>query len=160
MRSVEELASKFKEEGLRMTPQRQVVFEILQSSDGHPSAEAVFAEARAKLPSLSLRTVYQTLHDLERLGEVHVLELGTGQARFDPGVEAAHHHLVCGLCGRVDDLFAELPSLEVEPAAAKGYLVERAEVVFRGVCGSCRHGAGAPAGQAGAGTASVERLRE
>ena len=151
MRSVEELASKFREEGLRMTLQRQVVFEILQASDGHPSAEAVFSEARRKFPSLSLRTVYQTLHDLERLGEVHVLELGTGQARFDPGVEEAHHHLVCERCGRVDDLFAELPSLEVDLAAAKGYLVERAEVVFRGLCGACRSGAEDP---------SVDRPRE
>ncbi len=145
MGSVERIASKFRDEGLRMTPQRQVVFEILQASDAHPSAEAVHAEARKKFPSLSLRTVYQTLHDLERLGEVQLLELGTGQARFDPGVERAHHHLVCERCGRVDDLFAELPSLELDAEASRGYRVNRAEVVFRGLCQSCREGTDASA---------------
>ena len=65
------------------------------------------------MPTMSLKTVYQTVHDLEALGEVHVLDLGTGSLRVDPNVEDDHHHLVCTACGRVRDVPVEFDALEV-----------------------------------------------
>ncbi len=55
------------------------------------------------MPTISLRTVYQTLNDLAAMGELVQLELGTGSARFDPNLDA-HHHLVCDRCGKVLDV--------------------------------------------------------
>ena len=39
------------------------------------------------MPTISLKTVYQTVHDLEEMGEVTLLDLGTGSVRVDPNVE-------------------------------------------------------------------------
>ena len=58
------------------------------------------------MPTISLRTVYQTLNDLSEMGEILHLDLGTGSARFDANVEEPHHHLVCEGCGLVRDLAA------------------------------------------------------
>jgi hypothetical protein len=80
------LTELFRARGLKVTPQRQRIFAVLHSSDVHPTAEAVFAAARATMPTLALKTVYQTLNDLAAMGELQPLDLGTGATRFDANV--------------------------------------------------------------------------
>src|SRR6188472_3391238 len=104
MKSSDELTQLFRAHGLRVTPQRQAIFQLLHGNDMHPTVESLYERARTQMPTISLKTVYQTVHDLAALGEVHVLDLGTGSLRVDPNVEDDHHHLVCTSCGRVSDL--------------------------------------------------------
>ena len=137
MRTPEELTARFRAEGLKVTPQRQCIFRILHDNPTHPTAEAVYAVARAEMPTISLRTVYQTLNDLAGMGEVTVLDLGTGSVRFDPN-EGGHHHLVCTSCGAVRDLWADFGDLSVPADQEQGFQVGQAEVVFRGRCAACR----------------------
>ena len=40
----------------------------------HPTAEAVYAAAAREMPTISLRTVYQTLNDLAEMGEIRTLD--------------------------------------------------------------------------------------
>ena len=112
MKSPDELTEAFRRQGLKVTPQRQCVFRALHDNPEHPSAESVYEAVRAEMPTISLRTVYQTLNDLAAMGELRQLTLGTGSARFDPNVEA-HHHLVCDGCGKVVDVYADTSGLEV-----------------------------------------------
>jgi Fe2+ or Zn2+ uptake regulation protein len=133
MRAPSELVERFREEGLKVTPQREAVFRALMGNDLHPTAEAVHAVVTAELPSVSLRTVYQVLNDLAAMGEIQALDLGTGASRFDPNVDA-HHHLVCTSCGKVRDVYVDHVTV---PAAAPGFTVESAEVIYRGRCDAC-----------------------
>ena len=144
MKSPEELTAVFRSAGRKVTPQRQCIFRVLQGDVNHPTAESVHAAALAEVGTISLKTVYQTLNDLAALGEVAALDLGTGTTRFDPNVEAPHHHLVCRSCGKVRDLHADFSAVAVPEGAAEGFAVGQAEVVFRGLCRECvrRHGAG------------------
>ena len=133
MRAPSELVERFREEGLKVTPQREAVFRALMGNDLHPTAEAVHAVVTAELPSVSLRTVYQVLNDLAAMGEIQALDLGTGASRFDPNVDA-HHHLVCTSCGKVGDVYVDQVTV---PEAAPGFTVESAEVIYRGRCDAC-----------------------
>ena len=133
MKTVDELTEVFRASGLKVTPQRQSIFRALSTSTGHPTAEAVYATVSAEMPTISLRTVYQTLNDLAGMGELHALDLGTGSTRFDPTLEP-HHHLVCVACGRVDDVRLDAP----DPVDTDGFEVTSTEVVFRGRCATCR----------------------
>jgi len=146
MRTPEELSELFRQRGRKVTPQRQCIFRVLEGTVTHPSAEVVYEAARAEMPTISLKTVYQTLNDLAELGEIQALDLGTGMARFDPNVDGAHHHLVCHECGKVRDLYADLDGLTIGQSDAQGYDVRSAEVVFRGRCEDCRTAEGAGAG--------------
>ena len=137
MKSPDELTALFRERGLKVTPQRQRIFRVLHESEGHPTAEAVHAVASADMPTLSLRTVYQTLNDLAAMGELQALELGTGSARFDPTL-APHHHLVCEGCGTVQDLHADFPDVRVPDRDVAGFTVSSTEIVFRGRCLECQ----------------------
>jgi Fe2+ or Zn2+ uptake regulation protein len=136
VKSPAELTELFRARGLKVTPQRQRIFRVLDGSDVHPTAEAVYAAARDDMPTLSLKTVYQTLNDLASMGEIQLLDLGTGSTRFDPNT-AAHHHLVCTGCGKVRDLEVDFGDLEVPPRRRHGFTIDSAEVVFRGLCDTC-----------------------
>jgi Fe2+ or Zn2+ uptake regulation protein len=131
-----ELTQLFRERGLKVTPQRQCIFRVLHGNAGHPTAESVYQAARAEMPAMSLRTVYQTLNDLADMGEIQQLDFGTGSSRFDPNIDG-HHHLVCESCGKVRDLYADFRRLTVPAAARQGFTVGTAEVVFRGLCDAC-----------------------
>lgn len=137
MKSPEELTALFRLHRRKVTPQRQCIFGVLQGDVTHPTAESVYEAARAKMETISLKTVYQTLNELASMGEVAALDLGTGTTRFDPNVESVHHHLVCRSCGKVRDLRADFSSVSVPQGLEEGFEVGEAEVVFRGLCGEC-----------------------
>jgi Fe2+ or Zn2+ uptake regulation protein len=140
MRTPDELTELFRANGRKVTAQRQCIFRTLHDDVTHPTAEAVFDVARREMETISLKTVYQTLHELAELGEVTLLDLGTGAVRFDPNVETTHHHLVCRNCGKVRDLDLAFSGLKVPPSKSQGYEVRSADVVFRGLCDECRRG--------------------
>lgn len=137
VRSIEELSALFRTRGLKVTPQRQCVFSVLGGDESHPSADAVHVGVSAVMPSVSLKTVYQTLHDLAAMGEILELDLGTGATRFDPNIETPHHHLVCGRCRKVRDLHADFGDLEVPARSTQGFHLGPAQVTFRGLCPDC-----------------------
>lgn len=136
MRTPQELSERFRAEGFKITPQRQAVFRVLWDNETHPTAESVHAAVVTDLPSVSLRTVYQTLNDLAAMGEIGHLTFGTGSARFDPNVDP-HHHLVCEGCGSVTDVRAEADALRAPGSEAGGFEIHRTEITFRGRCASC-----------------------
>jgi Fe2+ or Zn2+ uptake regulation protein len=137
MKSSDELTALFRERGFRVTPQRQAIFRLLHGNDNHPTVESLFERARTEMPTISLKTVYQTVHDLEALDEVQVLDLGTGSLRVDPNVEDDHHHLVCTSCGRVRDVPVEVAGLRVPSRYRRGFTIDDVQVIFRGRCEQC-----------------------
>src|ERR1044072_9247667 len=147
VKTVDELTTRFRAGGLRVTPQRQVIFRLLHGVDTHPTVESLYESARSEMPTISRKTVYQTVHDLESMGEVELLDIGTGSIQVDPNVEHAHQHLVCTRCGTVRDVLLDIADLRV-PSRYR-----RAVTVAAGG-GRVRRGCGAglrPAGAAGRG---------
>ena len=136
MRTPEELTEAFRERGLKVTPQRQFIFRVLYANELHPTAESVHAAVVAELPTVSLRTVYQTLNDLAEMGEIQAFELGTGSARFDPNTDA-HHHAVCDRCGAVRDVYRDVADLRLNRRQVPGFTVQRTEILYRGLCDAC-----------------------
>jgi Fe2+ or Zn2+ uptake regulation protein len=136
MQTADELTGLFRTQGLRVTPQRQAIFRLLHGNESHPTVDSLYDAARLEMPTISLKTVYQTVHDLEALGQVTLLDVGTGSVRVDPNVEADHQHLVCSSCGLVRDVpLSEVPRL---PARYRqDFRADAVQVIFRGVCEQC-----------------------
>ncbi len=94
--------------------------------------------AQARLPEISLATVYNTLNELVSMGEVLEVSAGVGPKRYDPNARKPHHHLVCTNCGTLRDVFPPAGStLELAPDARHGFLVTGVDIVFQGVCPDC-----------------------
>ncbi len=133
MRTPSELTVAFRERGLKNTPQRQAIFAHLHGNLGHPTAESVYVSIVKDMPSISLRTVYQTLNDLVAMGELTSVDLEGGAVRFDPNI-ADHHHALCRRCGSLADLDLDLSSLSLQ---LHGFHPDSMQVVIHGQCASC-----------------------
>jgi Fur family transcriptional regulator, peroxide stress response regulator len=91
--------------GLRCTPQRLAVYDHLCVADYHPTAEEVYQAVRARIPRISLATVYKALEALVAVGVAAKLSGGTGttSARYDARRDL-HYHFRCLRSGTVHDL--------------------------------------------------------
>jgi Fe2+ or Zn2+ uptake regulation protein len=136
VRDLEALTAALHDRGLRVTPQRQMIYALLAGSGGHPTVDAVHEAVSQVLPTVSLRTVYQVLHDLVELGEIHLAPLGGSSLRVD--VRTDHHaHTVCVRCGQVQDVDVD-PAPFVPPRSQRhGFTVDQTDVVFSGRCAPC-----------------------
>ncbi|KGA10292.1 MAG: hypothetical protein GM46_5670 [actinobacterium acAcidi] len=135
MKSPTELTEAFRATGLKVTPQRQLLFRLMHGNTMHPTAEALYSEASAQMPGISLRTVYQTLTDLASMGELRLIDVGAGAVRFDPNVDE-HHHVICQGCGNVRDVYvAGSQALHIE--GLDGFSVDSTSILFHGSCASC-----------------------
>lgn len=132
VRTPSELAVAFRANGMKITPQRMALFELLHDHTGHPTADALFEAAQARIPGISLRTVYQTVADLTAMGELNTVNFG-GATRFDPNT-SDHQHAVCTSCGAVLDVQLDLGALAHD---VDGFVTDSAHVVLRGQCRQC-----------------------
>lgn len=123
--------------GLKLTPQRLEIFREVASRLDHPDAETVHRAVSARLPTVSLDTVYRTLWTLSDLGLVSTLGVRNESVRFDanPG---KHHHWVCVDCGLTRDFEdADLHALRLPGAVKVLGRVISTHLEVRGVCGNC-----------------------
>ena len=72
--------------GLRVTPQRQKVHEVLMDKMDHPTADMVFMRAKSKMPEISMATVYNCLDALVQCGMVRQVTLDRGATRYCPNM--------------------------------------------------------------------------
>ena len=122
---------------MRVTPQRVVLHRALRELDRHVTADELLDAVADRLPNVSLPTIYATLDLLEELGMVRRVQRA-GTTLFDPRIDS-HHHLVCTVCGSIEDLDSALDTATLERAAAQhGFEHERIEAVVHGRCARCR----------------------
>lgn len=135
MATPDELTEVWRRRGLRATPQRRAVIDALRSTTGHLTAEEVFDLVRERLPTISLKTVYETLHSLVAVGELQELPLGAGPTRFDPTVRP-HHHLICLDCHRITDADFDTDTIPIDQR--QGFTLARIEMIAWGRCPECQ----------------------
>ena len=134
-RSFRELCQK---NGIAVTHQRQVLFEVMRTMHGHPSPEEVYVRVKKKVPAISLATVYKNIHLFLDSGIFREVSLHHGSLRVEMN-EAAHHHLVCSRCKTITDIGEkELGLASGRGKLAGGFLVERYAVDVIGVCAKCQ----------------------
>src|SRR5215471_3240640 len=87
----------------RRTRQLETTHAVLAAASDHPTAEQVLRRVRKHLPRVSLGTVYRNLDKLRALGQLRVVNVGPGVARYD-ALLAEHDHFLCERCEAVIDL--------------------------------------------------------
>jgi Fur family peroxide stress response transcriptional regulator len=136
--SLADVRQRFSEKGLKLTPQRYAIYEMMINTDSHPTVEDIYHAVQPTFPMLSLNTVYYTVTSLKKAGLIDDVPVQEGAARFDANMER-HHHLVCLKCRKIEDLYDDgLDQLKISAKNTNGYLVESHRVEFRGYCSECR----------------------
>lgn len=120
---------KCKEHGLRCTPQKQKIYEILAYRDDHPSAQEIFEEVKQVFSSLSFATVYKNLSLFASKKMISRLDFGEGVSRFD--AEMQHHcHIYDTKNSTVHDVFLnQIPIIPIPPEASQGS-VQRIDITY------------------------------
>jgi Fur family ferric uptake transcriptional regulator len=125
--------------GVRLTPQRAIIFEVIEKLHDHITAEEIYQQVQVVSPYISLTTVYRTLELLQELGLVNQTNLGRGQAYFALKAHGPHHHLVCQECGRIDE-FADALLISLRAELKQQYQFEACidHMSIFGLCQACR----------------------
>jgi Fur family ferric uptake transcriptional regulator len=147
MGSSRELAGAIRGRGLKLTRQRQLILEVLESSREHLDAEAVCARAKERDARIGIATVYRTLALLKKLGLAEEHSLGEDHGHFEAADKAKpHFHFTCAKCGKVVE-FESPQVLRLAKALCeeRGWRAVEVNLHFNGYCRQCR-----PAGSDGA----------
>lgn len=139
----EDWRGRLRASGYRLTPQRELVLEAVETL-GHATPDEVLAHVRRTSSGVNVSTVYRTLELLEDLGLVRHAHLAHGAATYHSTVQPQHVHLVCGGCGAVFDADPSVADGLVRRLAADYGFV--ADVGHLSVSGTCRDCAAAASG--------------
>jgi Fur family peroxide stress response transcriptional regulator len=132
------LARKLAGSGMRSTPQREVVFDVLLGKRDHPTADEVYARVRQDMPTISLATVYNCLETLVQCNLVRAVNFERGPTRYCPNL-SPHAHFHDEQTGATHDI--DLPANLLEKVKAvlpQGYDASSVEIIFRGTAGPTR----------------------
>ena len=102
----DQLMVVLRENGYKVTPQRLAICKLALSSKNHPTADQIHQELMKKYPTISLATVYQTLHLLTSMGMLQELGFTDKSSRYDPNM-TPHFNVVCKGCGEIYDYEAK-----------------------------------------------------
>jgi Fur family transcriptional regulator, ferric uptake regulator len=135
-----------REQGYRLTPQRNLIWEVLRDAGRHLTAEEVAAEVRRTLPDVNVSTVYRTLELLVSLDLVVETRLEGSVCYYEVSPEPTHHHFVCTQCGAVGHFSDELLApVHAELTHGQAFDVSQIQVTAFGLCRECRAVAGVQA---------------
>jgi len=129
---------KCAEKGLKITPQRSIIFDELSNATDHPTADAIYKRVRKSLANISFDTVYRTLLSFTEIGIVNLVE-GTGeQKRFEPNLHQ-HHHFRCIKCYTIYDFENDAyDNIAVPESVLKHGVIINKRVVLEGICSKCK----------------------
>jgi Fur family ferric uptake transcriptional regulator len=124
--------------GLRWTPQRRTLIEVLSQTDGHVTGAELVERCRAIDPGTIPSTVYRTLDVLEALGLLSHSHGADGREEFHVLPAAVHGHLHCIVCGTTWEIEAdEAASLVSSLELRRDFAVDLTHLSIAGRCAGC-----------------------
>ena len=132
------IIQKFREKGLKLTSQRLAIIEVLVDKPPvHPGANLIYREAKKKVKSLSLSTVYSTLNELSKHGIIKMLEFDRMENRYEANT-TEHINLICKGCKKIMDYKPPFIIDTDEIAKRCRFRVTDSRLEYYGYCQECR----------------------
>ena len=123
-------------DGLRLTPQRRHVYDVLMERQGHPTATEVFLRVQKRMSTISLATVYNCLETLVDHGLVKAVHVDREPTRFCANLKE-HGHFHCAGCGQISDIEFSHSKDAHGWKLPSGFLITQQDVTLRGLCPEC-----------------------
>jgi Fur family transcriptional regulator, ferric uptake regulator len=128
-----------KDRGFRLTPQRQMIMDVLHEAGDHCTPEEVYQRVQSKSSAINRTTVYRTLEFLVNLGLVTTAHVQGNQVIYELARDHPHHHLVCQQCNHVVEIDHEMvATLFAKLEDQSGYKINTDHLVLFGVCAYCQ----------------------
>ena len=126
-----------RQHGVQVTAQRLAVMRAV-SANAHGTADEICDVAKSEIGAISRQSVYDALGLLTESGLIRRIQPVGSPARFEDRVGDNHHHVICRICGRVEDVDCAAgyaPCLDV--VENKGFEIDEADVSYWGRCPEC-----------------------
>ncbi len=128
--------------GIRLTRQRELLFELIHNSHKHLNADQLYELAKQRDPKINRVTVYRTLKILKQenlIDELDLLHVEGDQHYYETRLKREHAHVVCLRCGCVQEYFGEpLETMKEQVARNFGFQIELARTEIGGYCADCQ----------------------
>ena len=138
----ESLLDRMHAKGLRMTHQRRLLAELLESAEEHLDAEEVYRRAQRRDPEIHRATVYRTLNTLKKLGlvdELDLMHVNGERHYYEIRPRTLHIHLVCMRCGKVEEPGGRFwNDMKARVRKETGFQPEMVRVEMGGRCLNCQ----------------------
>lgn len=136
--SWEPVIGELRSRGLRWTPRRRLVLEVLSEASGHVTGAEIVERCRRRDPGTVPSTVYRTLDVLEDLGVVRHGHGADGREEYHVRPADEHGHLHCEGCGGRWDIGAsEVAEFVAHVERHRGFRVDLSHVTLVGRCPEC-----------------------
>jgi Fur family ferric uptake transcriptional regulator len=136
------LQAPLRKHGIRLTRQRELLFELIHNSHKHLNADQLYELAKKRDPKINRVTVYRTLKVLKQEGlvdELDLLHVEGDQHYYETRLKREHAHVVCLRCGGVQEYFGEpLEEMKKQVARNFGFQIELARTEIGGFCADCQ----------------------
>lgn len=129
------LTEQLKRAGIRPSFQRLKVLEYLWTCLSHPTVEEIFTSLTSEIPTISIATIYNTLHVFIQTGLVREINIGTDAQHYDIMLED-HGHFKCLTCGKIFNFTLDFDQLVVNGLQA--FKISKKDVYFSGICPDCQ----------------------
>lgn len=124
--------------GERVTPQRVMVADVLASAGRQLTAGELWDRVRRRTPGIGRATVFRSLETLVGVGVARRLEREGHVSGYVACQRAHHHHLVCALCGAVEEIGeGYIRPVAERVATDRGFVIDDARLDFYGRCARC-----------------------
>jgi Fur family ferric uptake transcriptional regulator len=134
-----DVPARLRASGLRWTPQRRALVEVLAGTTGHVTGAELVERCRERDPGTIPSTVYRTLDVLEELGIVAHAHGVDGREEFHVLPAAEHGHLHCTNCHGAWEVDAgEARQLVAALERSRGFRVQLSHLSISGLCSECR----------------------
>lgn len=134
-----DLQDALRSAGRRLTSQRRLILEVLEESDGHLDADALYDQVKARDPAVSLATVYRTLSLLREIGMVEEHRLGEDHGHYEAVRPEPHYHFTCLRCGQVIEFDTPLVAqIEQTLCEREGVQITGTYLHISGYCAQCQ----------------------
>ncbi len=133
------IISTLRERGYRITPQREMVIDIIAHADRHLSAEEIFSALTTRTQATNIATVYRTLDMLWEEGFACRNDLSEGKIVYATHKHGPHIHLVCRFCNQIIDADLEiLGTLGEELQEQHKFAADLQHLSIFGICAQCQ----------------------
>ncbi len=131
-------ATLMRERGCRVTPQRQLILDVVCHGGGHTTPDEVYARVQARAPAVNRTTVYRTLDFLCEMRLVVAAKIG-GHMFYEIAGATPHHHLVCRKCNKVEQISHDaVKSFFARIERDRQFLIDMDHLALFGLCQNCR----------------------
>lgn len=136
------ITKTLRDQGVRLTRQRQILLELIDKSGRHLDAETLYKMAKELDPKINRVTVYRTLKMLKQGGLVDELDLmhyDGEQHYYETRMKQEHAHVICLRCGKVEEFFGEpLQRMRQQVQDTFGFQILIARTEIGGYCAHCQ----------------------